>query len=143
MEHRFRQRSRVRRLVAQLHIDRVAAPCAFRLQPLLEPSRTDQQASLGPGLFDRGAHERIDQLFEDELARDRLRRLDRRIEIELFGWPRNCAQLSDSTPGLQSRACRECWGEIHPKIWTELSFLARRDRSSQTSGAGLKPAYFS
>jgi hypothetical protein len=63
VEHRFRQRSWARLLVAQPHKDRVAAGCAFRLQPLLAPLQTDQQTSLGAGVLDRGANERIDQPF--------------------------------------------------------------------------------
>ena len=83
VEHRFWQHSCARLLVAQLHCDRVAAGCGFRLYPLLDPSRTNQQTSLGAGLLDRGAHEHIDQSFKDDLARDRLRHLDRRREIEV------------------------------------------------------------
>jgi hypothetical protein len=93
VEHRFRQRGAAYLLVAQLHNDRVAAGCGFRLYPLLDASRKNQQTSLGVGMLDRGAHERVDQLFEDDLARDRLRDLDRRREIELFDRRRNCAKL--------------------------------------------------
>jgi hypothetical protein len=55
-------------------------------------SRTNQQTSLGAGLLDRGAHEHVDQSFEDDLARDRLRHLDRRREIEVFNRPRSWFQ---------------------------------------------------
>ena len=110
VEHRFRQRSRACLLVAQLHYDRVAAGCGFRLYPLLDPSRTNQQTSLGTGVLDRGAHERVDQPFEDDLARDRLRHLDRRREIEVFDRPRTWfqrrVQLFDSAPRSQFHAQR-------------------------------------
>ena len=43
-----------------------------------------QQASLCARLLDRGAHERVDQSFEYDLARGRLRHLDDRCEVELF-----------------------------------------------------------
>ncbi|HKN28242.1 MAG TPA: hypothetical protein VJY34_10295 [Roseiarcus sp.] len=125
VEHRFRQRGRAHLLVAQLHNDRVAPGCRFRLYPLLDASRKNQQTSLGAGLLDRGAHERVDQLLEADCARDRLRHLDRRREIEVFDRRRNCAgrperglfrkrrlepigkrrvQLFDSAPRLQLRA---------------------------------------
>ena len=101
VEHRFRQRSRAYPFVAQLHNDG-AGICGFRHDPLLDPSQTNQQTSLGAGLLDRETHESVDKLFEDELARDRLRHLDRCREIEMFGRARNFAKLGARIQGASS-----------------------------------------
>ena len=84
VEHRLRQHGLGHGLVAQMHDHRVAGGRGFRLYPLLGPSRKNQQTSLGARLLDRGAHERVDQFFEDDLARDGLRHLDHGREVELF-----------------------------------------------------------
>ena len=68
MEDRLRQRGSGHGLVAQMHDDRVAAGRGFRLDPLLRAACQDQQAALRPRLLDRGAHERVEQLFQDDLA---------------------------------------------------------------------------
>ena len=114
VEHQFRQHSRACLLVAQLHYDRVAAGCGFRLYPLLDPSRTNQQTSLGAGLLDRGAHEHVDQFFEDDLARDRLRHLDRRREIEVFDRARSCANLKIGSKGGFNCSLRAAL-KLHPQ----------------------------
>ena len=84
MEHRLRQHVRGHGLVAQLHDHRIAAGRGFRRDPLLDASRKNQQASLGARLLDRGAHERVDQLFQHDFARDGLRHLDHGREVEVF-----------------------------------------------------------
>ncbi len=67
-----------------VHDDRVAAVVASAAIRGSGRLRQDQQAALGAGLLDRGAHERVDQLFQDDLARDRLRHLDHGREVEMF-----------------------------------------------------------
>ena len=84
MEDRLRQRGRGHGLVAQLHDDRVAAGRGFRRDPRLRAARKNQQAALGACLLDRGAHERVEQLLQDDLARDGLRHLDHGREVEVF-----------------------------------------------------------
>ncbi len=55
-----------------MHGHRIAGGRGFRLYPLLGASRKNQQTSLGARLLDRGAHERVDQFFENDLPRDDL-----------------------------------------------------------------------
>ena len=57
---------------------------ASAVDPQLIPRGQNQQTSLGAGLLDRGAHERVDQLFQNDLARDGLRHLDHGREVEVF-----------------------------------------------------------
>ena len=84
------------RLVAQLHDDRVAAGCGFRRDPLLGPAREHQQRAFRACVLDRGTHQRIEQLFEDHLARDGLRDLDHGREVELFERGADRASLSSA-----------------------------------------------
>ena len=80
----MRQRGLGHGLVAQLYDHRIAAGRGFGLHPQLGASRKNQQTSLGARLLDRGAHERLDQLFKDDLARDGLRHLDYGREIQML-----------------------------------------------------------
>ena len=84
MEHRLRQPCPVCDLVAQMHDHPIGRSGGFRRDPLLDASRKNQQASLGARLLDRDAHERVDQFFGDDFARDGLRHLDHGREVELF-----------------------------------------------------------
>ena len=52
--------------------DRVATRGGLGRDPVVAPTRKNQQTSLGARLLDRSAHERVDQFFEDDLARDGL-----------------------------------------------------------------------
>ena len=67
-----------------MHDDRVAVGRGFRLDPRLSPARKDQQAALGARLLDRGAHERVEQFLQHDLAGDGLRHLDHGREVEVF-----------------------------------------------------------
>ena len=58
------------------------------------PSRTqDQQAPLGPGMFNGRAHERIDQLFLLDLTRYCLRYADDRRQVKLLDGGENGARV--------------------------------------------------
>ena len=91
MEDRFRQRDRGQWIVAQFHDDCIAAGLRFRRDPRLAAGRQNQHASLGARLLDRSAHERVDQFFKNDLARDGLRHLDHGREIEVFDGRRDRA----------------------------------------------------
>ena len=85
MDDRLRQRGRghgARR--ADCTTDRVAAGRGFRRDPRLRPSRKDQQSALGASVLDRGAHERVDQLLQHDLARHGLRHFDHRREVQML-----------------------------------------------------------
>ena len=84
MEDRIRQRGSGHGLVAQTHDDRVATGRGFRLDPLLRAACKDQQAALRPRLLDRGAHERVEQLFQDDLARHGLRHFHHGGEVQML-----------------------------------------------------------
>ena len=47
-------------------------------------SRKNQQTSLGAGVLDGRAHERVDQLLQDDLTRYRFRDLDHGPEVKVF-----------------------------------------------------------
>src|SRR3954470_20598307 len=47
-------------------------------------SRQNQQTSLSAGVFDSRAHQRIDQLLEDDFTRYRFRDLDHSAEVKLL-----------------------------------------------------------
>ena len=95
VEDRLRQHRRGHRHIAQLHVamctavDPVVASAAMRCSP---PSRQDQQTALGARLLNRRAHERVDQFFQDNLARDGLRHLDHGREVEVFDRRRDRAR---------------------------------------------------
>ena len=84
MEDRLRKHGRGHGLVAQLHGYRVAAGRSFRRDPLLSAARKNQQTSFGTCMLERGAHQLVEQLFQDNCARDRLRQLDHGREVEVF-----------------------------------------------------------
>ncbi|MNT39831.1 hypothetical protein D3C72_1761100 [compost metagenome] len=44
----------------------------------------DQQTPLRAGLLDRGTHQRVDQLVQEDFARHRLRDRDHRGEVQVF-----------------------------------------------------------
>ena len=84
VEHRNRQHALGHGLIAQMHGHRVAVGRGLRFNPLLRASSKKQQSSLGASLLNRGAHERVDQLIQDDFAGDGLRHLDHGREVELF-----------------------------------------------------------
>src|SRR5260221_7557716 len=60
-----------------------AAGRRLRLDPQLVAAEKDQQAPLGPRMLDRDPHERLDELAEFDLARNHLRGLDYRPDVQL------------------------------------------------------------
>ena len=65
-------------------IDAAAAGRCLRLDLRLVVVQEDEQAPLGPRVLNRGAHERVNQFLQDDLARHRLRDFDNDRQIELF-----------------------------------------------------------
>src|SRR6266478_7456873 len=93
-----------------------AAGRRFRRGPWLVAVEQDEQATLGPGMFDRDPQQRLDELAEDDLARYRLRGLEHRPDIQL---------LSGRANGSGGR-CRDwCVAEMRMKLF-ELPHLAER-----------------
>ena len=86
MEHRLRQHCRSRTASSRRCTVTISAiGRGFRLDPLLiAPRERINKTSFGAGLLERRAHERVDQLLQHDLARDGLRDLDHRREIEVF-----------------------------------------------------------
>ena len=84
MDDRLWQRGRGDGRLSQTHDDRVAAGRGFRLYPQLIASRKNQQTSLSTRVLNRGAHERVDQFLQDDLARHGLRDFDHGREIQVF-----------------------------------------------------------
>ena len=68
MEDRRRQLGSGHGLVGQTHDDRLAVGRGFRLDPLPRAARKNQQAARRPRLLECGAQERVEQLFQDDLA---------------------------------------------------------------------------
>src|SRR5215469_18036222 len=64
--------------------DRLPVGEGFRFYSLLVPSGKHQQTSLSARVLNRCAHERVDQLFQNQLARQGLRDFDNRSEIQLL-----------------------------------------------------------
>ena len=75
------------------------------------PRASINRAALGASLLDRCPHERVDQLFELNLARDGLRHLDDRREIELLDRGSDCARVRKGSLFL-------------PKVWVHLVELS-------------------
>ena len=84
MEHRLWQHTLGHDLVTQMHDHRIAAGHGFGCDPQRFPLQKKQQTSLGSGLLDRGAHQRLDQLFQNDFARHGLRHLDDRREVQML-----------------------------------------------------------
>src|SRR5271154_4634252 len=59
-------------------------------------SRENQQTSFRAGMFDRRTHQRVYQLLENDLSRNRLRDFNHRSQIEVLnGRQYRCRRLSD------------------------------------------------
>ncbi|MNI29702.1 hypothetical protein D3C73_835250 [compost metagenome] len=82
VEQRFGQQLRRHGLVAQLH--GVRASDHLRGNAMLARIRQNQHATLGAGLFDGGAHDHVDEFFQDDFTRYRLGHLDHRGQVEVF-----------------------------------------------------------
>ena len=86
----------------------------FGFYPMLITSRKNQQTSLGAGVLDCRAHERIDQLLQDDLARYRFRDLDHGPEVKVFhrlrdrGWRVRRRGLIAQLPGRSHPAVAPC-----------------------------------
>ena len=72
VEHRLREFRWRHDCLSEEHLDRIATGGGFRLDPLLNTSRKNQQTSLSTRVLNRCPHERVDQFLQDDLARDRL-----------------------------------------------------------------------
>jgi hypothetical protein len=81
LQDRLRQHGLAHDLVAQMHDHGIAACRCFRLYPLLEPPWKNEQTPHRACLLDRGAHQRVDEFFNDYLSRDGLRHPQHRREI--------------------------------------------------------------
>ena len=78
--------------LAQRDGHRIAVGCDLRLYAMVLAPRENEQASPGAGVLDGRTHERIDQLLQDDLARDRCRHLDHGLEVEVFDCLRDTGQ---------------------------------------------------
>ena len=72
--------------MADAHCDPVLVCRGFRLDLRFVASQQDQQPSSGTRMLDRFHHQRLDQLFEKDLAGQRLRHIDHRGEIQVLDW---------------------------------------------------------
>src|SRR5215468_9222611 len=69
VQERLRQHGLGRGTVPQAHDDRVATGCGLRHYAILITSRKDQYSSLSTRVLNCGAHERVDELLQDDLPR--------------------------------------------------------------------------
>ena len=84
LKHRTRQiRGRDARL-PQDDVHVIAAGCGLRLDAIVISVRKNQQTSFGAGVLDSRAHECVDQLLQDDLARHRFGDLDHGRQIEVL-----------------------------------------------------------
>ena len=111
MDDRLGQGGRGDGLVSQTHDDGGAACRRFRLHPLLRAPGNDQNTPVGAGMLDGRAHERVDQFLQNDLARDCLRHLDDRCEIQVLD---RC----------HDRAGRTRDPLFLPQVWMQLIELA-------------------
>src|ERR1700722_13489671 len=72
---------------AQRNIDQAATGRRLRRDLRLFAGKQDQQATLGAGMLDRDPHEPLNELVEDDLARQRQCGLEYRRDIQLLDWP--------------------------------------------------------
>jgi hypothetical protein len=68
MDNRLRQCDRGHGCFLHTHDDSVAAGRGFGFYPLLSTLREDQHTALSTRVLNRGPHERIDQVLQDDLA---------------------------------------------------------------------------
>src|SRR6266403_1453165 len=97
----------------QPDLNLAAAGRRFRRDPWLLAGKQDEQATLGPGMLDRDPQQRLDELAEFDLARQRLRGLEHCSNIQLLGGRANgsggrcrdwcVARSEEHTSELQSR----------------------------------------
>src|SRR5215472_13575972 len=84
--YRLRQRGHYVDAVSQLHDHILSTSDGFPVDPQLFASRCNQETSLRAGVFERRAHEPVDQLLQNHLARECLRGPNHRCEIEMLDW---------------------------------------------------------
>src|SRR4051794_812132 len=60
------------RLRSQHHLDRIRAGCSLRLDLQLVVAEKSKYPASGTGMFERDGHQRLDQVVEDDLARNGL-----------------------------------------------------------------------
>src|SRR5262249_44907767 len=82
-DHRLRQVEGGDGCFAQTDRHHVPAGGCLRFDRKLVPAWEDEQPAFRARMLDGRAQQRLDQLFQDDLARDRLRDLDHRREVEL------------------------------------------------------------
>ena len=73
LKHRTRQIRGGDARLPQDDVHVIAAGGRLRLDAIVIPLRKNQQTSLGAGVLDSRAHQRVDQLLQDDLARRPLR----------------------------------------------------------------------
>ena len=64
-------------------LDPAVSSRGLRLDPHLVATQEDEQTPLGPGMLHRDAHELLDELMENHLAREGLRGLDHGLNVQL------------------------------------------------------------
>src|SRR5215831_12438863 len=68
LKYRPRQISGGYASLSQFYLHLTAAGCGFSLDPVFITSRKNQQTSFGTGVLDCRAHQRINQLLQNDLA---------------------------------------------------------------------------
>src|SRR5215469_12113760 len=119
MDDRIRNCRIGHRRFQQTYDDGVATGSGFSLYPVLNTSGKNQQAALSTRVLDRGAHERIDQFLQHDLARHGLRDFDNRSQIQLFD------RRADHARWTRDRL-------VFPKLWVQLFELSHLADSSPT-----------
>src|SRR6478735_5971877 len=92
----------------QRYLNLAAAGRRFRRGPWLVAVEQDEQATLGPGMFDGDPQQRLDKLAEFDLSRHRLRGLEHRSDIQLLSGPAN---------GSDGRCGDWCVAEMRMKLF--------------------------
>ncbi len=93
MQHGLRKIRRRDGCLPNRNLDPARAGGGLRFDPRLAVPNQDQQAPLGPGMFNGRAHECIDQLFLLDLTRYCLRYADDRRQVKLLDGGENGARV--------------------------------------------------
>ena len=83
-EKGFGQCGRCHRCRSERDLDRLPVKSGLRFDLLRVAPGENEQATLGAGVLDHDSHERLDELAEFDLARQCLRSLDYRPDIQLI-----------------------------------------------------------
>lgn len=106
VENRYRQAVRFNRQILQADVDHVSRSDRLRLDTHGGFTADNQETALSAHLRDGGAHDRVDEIVEDDLTRNRLRYLDDRPEIEMLDLSTICVLLLQTAPSLAPRLRR-------------------------------------